>query len=320
MPDNPSDGTGVLVLANSRSGASLGRPDRVPDVRRRLPAATVRELTKGESIDEVVAAAVASPQPPTVLGVLGGDGTVSRAAHLARQHDLTLLVLPGGTFNHFARSLGIEDVDAGLDAYLSGSVASVAVAEASVDDRAPITVLNAVSIGAYPELVAERERRSSLGKWWGGAVAAWRALQGAHRVEVARNGRRAQVWSVFVGVGRNDPDRVAMMQRATLTEAVVDVRVHHARGTRVRAIASLAFGKRSIAVLRAVRLMPPASDIERIVDGDFGIEVRPGGAPDLFVHDGELEEVSKDGFRLRVRASPDGLRAYLPPRDPGARG
>lgn len=313
MSDNPNPGSGVLVLANSRSGASLKRPDRVPDVRRRLPAATVRELAEGESIDDAVAAAMDAADPPTVLGVLGGDGTVSRAAHLARRHDLTLLVLPGGTFNHFARSLGVADVDAGLDAFTAGAVTSVAVAEVTVDDRAPITVLNAVSIGAYPELLAERERRSSLGKWWGGAVAAWRALHGAHRVGIVRGGRRARVWSVFVGVGRNDPERVAMMQRATLTDAVLDVRVHHARGTRIRAVTSLAFGARSIAVLRALRLMPPASDIERIVDAELDIEVRPGGAPDLFVHDGELEKVGSDGFRLRVRAIPAGLRVYLPP-------
>lgn len=310
MPEIPD--AAVLIIANSRSGASLGRPDPLPDVRRALPAATVHELAVGETIDEVVAQAMDQPDPPRVLGVVGGDGSVSRAAHVARRHALTLLVLPNGTFNHFARSLGIGDVDAGLAAFASGRVGPVVVAEASVDDAEPVTVLNAVSVGAYPQLLAERERRSDLGKWWGGAVAAWRALHGAHAVDIVRDGRRARVWSVFIGVGRNDPDRVAMMQRATLDDPVVDVRVHHARGTRVRAVASLAFGRRSIALLRALRLMPPASDIERIVADDFAITVRPGGAPDLFVHDGELEEVPADGFSLRVRAVADGLRVYLP--------
>ncbi len=44
--------------------------------------------------------AMAEEEPPRVLAILGGDGSVSRAAHLARRHDLTLLVLPNGTFNH----------------------------------------------------------------------------------------------------------------------------------------------------------------------------------------------------------------------------
>ncbi|AZS42854.1 diacylglycerol/lipid kinase family protein [Microbacterium oleivorans] len=311
MSDTPI-GREVLVVANSRSGVSVGRPDRVPDVRRRMPGATVHELAENETLDEVVASATSGENPPEVLAILGGDGSVSRAAHLARRHDLTLLVLPNGTFNHFARSAGIPDVDAGLDAYAAGRVRPVAVAEATVDDGDPITVLNAVSLGAYPEFLAERERRTSLGKWWGGAVAAWREMHDATAVDIARGGKRASVWSVFAGVGGNDPGRIATMQRATLDDAVIDVRVHHARGTRARAIVSLAFGERTVRVLRALRLMPPASDIERILDEDFEIVVQPGSSPDIWVHDGELEEVGRDGFRLRVRAVPEGLRVYLP--------
>ncbi|TDL45505.1 diacylglycerol/lipid kinase family protein [Microbacterium oleivorans] len=314
MSDTPI-GREVLVVANSRSGASLGRPDRVPDVRRRMPGATIRELAEDETLDDVVAGAMAEEEPPRVLAILGGDGSVSRAAHLARRHDLTLLVLPNGTFNHFARSAGIPDVDAGLDAYAAANIRPVAVAEASVNGADPITVLNAVSLGAYPEFLAERERRTSLGKWWGGAVAAWREMHDAHAVDIARGGKRASVWSVFAGVGPNDPDRIATMQRATLDEPVIDVRVHHARGTRARAIASLAFGEKTVTILRALRVMPPASDIERILDEDFEIEVRAGSAPDIWVHDGELEEVGQDGFRLRVRAVPEGLRVYLPARE-----
>lgn len=282
MSDTPI-GSEVLVVAKARSGASLGRADRVPDVQRRMPGATVHRLGEDETLDDVVAAAVADDSPPRVLAILGGDGSVSRAAHLARRHDLTLLVLPNGTFNHFARSAGIEDVDAGLD--------------------------------AYPEFLAERERRTSLGKWWGGAVAAWREVHGAHPVDVVRGGKRARVWSVFAGVGRNDPDHIATMQRATLHDAVIDVRVHHARGSRLRAVASLAFGKNTVKVLRALRVMPPASDLERILEDDFELEVAAGSAPDIWVHDGELEEVGADGFRMRVRAVADGLRVYLPAAD-----
>jgi diacylglycerol kinase family enzyme len=305
-------GDGVLVVVNRASGASLGRADRTDDVRRRLPGAAVHVLGDDESLDDVVADAMTGETRPSVLGILGGDGSVSRAAHLARRHDLSLLVLPNGTFNHFARAAGIEDVEAGLDAFEHGDVRRVVVAEVHVDDGDPITVLNAVSLGAYPEFLAERERRSDLGKWWGGAVAAWRELHGANRVGISRNGRRARVWSVFVGVGSNDPDRVATMQRATLDDPVLDVRIHHARGTRVRAMASLAFGRRSVAVLRAVRLMPPDSDLERIVADEFTVRVAPGGAPDLYVHDGELETVPADGFTLQVRVIPDGLRVHLP--------
>ena len=46
-----------------------------------------------------------------MLGVYGGDGSVSRMAHLAREFDRTFLALPGGTFNHFPRAAGIKSVD-----------------------------------------------------------------------------------------------------------------------------------------------------------------------------------------------------------------
>ncbi len=316
MPDdNPPaapDGDGLLLLANSRSGEAVVRADPLPEVRRRLPRARIRELGDGEDLGEVVEAAMADAAPPRVLGILGGDGSVSRLAHLARRHDVPLLVLPGGTFNHFARAAGLDDVAAGLDAFAAGSLRTVAVAEVSVDDDAPVTVLNAVSLGAYPQFLAERTRRRALGKWLGGAAAAWRELHAAHPITVVRDGRRARVWSLFVSVGRNDPERHAMMQRVTLDDAELDIRLHHARGTRVRAMASLAFGRRTIAVLRAVRLMPPSSDLERVVAPEWEARVHPGAAPPVYVHDGELEEADAAGFTLRVRAVPDALRIYAP--------
>jgi undecaprenyl-diphosphatase len=172
-----------------------------------------------------------------------------------------------------------------------------------------------VSVGTYPELIDERDRRrESLGKWLGGVVAAWRTMRGAEPITIAREGRRAHVWSVFVGVGRNDPDRVATMQRSELEEPVLDVRIHHARGSRLRAVASLAFGRRTAAVLRALRLMPPRSDVERLVVGSFEVRVRPGvGHPSVFVHDGELEEQPEGGFTLRCTAIPRAVTVFAPP-------
>lgn len=303
------DGRGVLVIANSRAGTSVVRPDPLPEIRRRLSEARIESLGES-SMDDIVASAMSAADAPTVLAVLGGDGSVSRAAHLARRHDLTLLVLPGGTFNHFARAAGVDTVEAALDAYDAGSVRSVVVAEAVIDDGDPVTVLNAVSLGAYPELLAEREKRTSLGKWWGGAIAAWREIHGAHRITIVRDGRRAVVWSVFAGIGRGDPRRIAMMRRASLDEPVLDVRLHHARGTRLRAVTSLAFGRRTLAVMRALRLMPPASDLERAVVSEIELTVRPGEATPVLAHDGELAETPTGDYRLRLRAIPDGLRVY----------
>lgn len=304
-------GRGLLIVRNAASGTSVIRADPADTFAERLPEAVVHELADGESLDDVVAEAMASDDPPAVLGVYGGDGSVSRMAHLARRYDRPMLAMPGGTFNHFVRALGLEDVDIAIDAFAAGSTVEVGVAETIADDGEPITVLNVVSVGAYPALIEERERRSSLGKWLGGVAATWTALRRTEPLTIVLGGKRARVWSVFVSVGRNDPDRVATMQRQQADASVLDVRIHHARGSRARALASLAFGKRTAAVLRAVRLFPRDADIERLVVDELDLKVTPQpGHPSVFVHDGELEERDPAGFRLRCRAVPDALRVY----------
>ena len=97
--------------------------------------------------------------------------------------------------------------------------------------RRTTTVLNAASIGIYPEFVAERtKRKARLGKWIGGVAATWRGLRDAEPIDIVIRGRRARVWSVFASVGRNTPGQVATFQRRTLSDDVLDVRVLHARG------------------------------------------------------------------------------------------
>lgn len=309
---NPT-GRGLLIVRNAASGTAVIRSDPAETFARRLPDAVVHELAEGESLDDVVAEAMESDAPPAVLGIYGGDGSVSRMAHLARRYDRPMLAMPGGTFNHFVRALGLEDVDIAIDAFAAGSTVEVGVAETTADDEEPVTVLNVVSVGAYPALIEERQRRRSLGKWLGGVAATWTALRSTEPLTVVLEGRRARVWSVFVSVGRNDPERVATMQRQEVDASVLDVRIHHARGSRVRALASLAFGKRTAAVLRAVRLFPRDADIERRVERELDLRVTPQpGHPSVFVHDGELVERDPAGFRLRCRAVPDALRVYAP--------
>jgi diacylglycerol kinase family enzyme len=306
-------GAGVLIVRNALAGSAVLRPDPGPLLAERLPEAVVRELGENEQLDDVVAEAMAAEPAPVVLGVYGGDGSVSRMAQLARRYDVPLLALPGGTFNHFVRALGIEDVETAIAALEAGSGVTAGVVDAAADDDEPLTVLNVVSVGAYPELIEERQRRSSLGKWLGGVVATWGALRRAEPITIVRAGKRARVWSVFVSVGRNDPERVATMQRQDVAADRLDVRIHHARGSRLRALASLAFGKRTAAVMRALGLFPRDADIERLVVTDLELRVVPQpGRPSVFVHDGELEERDPAGFTLRCVAAPATLRVYAP--------
>lgn len=312
-----ADGAGVLIVMNRGAGTAVIHLDPRPVIAERLPAARVRELEPGEAMDDVVREIMATADAPAVLGVYGGDGSVSRMAGLALEFDRPFLALPGGTFNHFARTAGADTVDRALDALQAGAGIAASVGELTVGERTT-TVLNSASIGVYPEFVAERtKRKEKLGKWLGGAVAAWRGLRDAEPIEISIGGKHARAWSVFASVGRNTPGQVATFQRRTLSDDVLDVRVQHARGSRLQAVAALSFGAGTRAVLRALRLLPPASDIQHITATEISISVRPapGDAP-FYAHDGELQRrpaVGPDGrYVLTCRIRPRALRVYAP--------
>jgi YegS/Rv2252/BmrU family lipid kinase len=85
----------------------------------------------------------------------GGDGTIHHVVQAVAQTDSILAVIPTGTYNHFARDLGIPlDWRAALEVALEGDARPVDCGR--INDR---FFVNNVSIGLYPELVARREER-----------------------------------------------------------------------------------------------------------------------------------------------------------------
>lgn len=319
LPASP-DGAGVYIVANPSSGTSVVRADPKRTIADRLPRAELHELTDDETPGEALRAALARTEPPRILGVCGGDGTVAAAADVARRAGLPLLVIPGGTFNHFARTAGATSADAAIDALQRGEGVRVDVGELTFDDQQPLTVLNTASVGVYPDFVIERERlQPRLGKWVAALVAAWRVLRRAHPVDIVIDGRRARVWTAYVGMGANDEGIPAPLQRRRLDDGVLDVRILHA-GSRMRSAASLAFGRRTAAVFRTLRLLP--EHVEAFTTDALEVEVRPrGGQPPGFAHDGEVareqpvraERASPGpGYRTRLRVVSAALDVYRP--------
>ena len=99
----------------------------------------------------------------TVIVAGGGDGTINAVASAVVGSDKVLGVLPLGTLNHFARDLKIpNDLDLAARAIISGQTISVDVGE--VNGR---IFLNNSSLGLYPTIVLEREKKQRLGsgKW-----------------------------------------------------------------------------------------------------------------------------------------------------------
>ncbi|QRM33638.1 diacylglycerol kinase family protein [Microvirga sp. VF16] len=87
--------------------------------------------------------------------VVGGDGSIRTVAHVLAGTDIPLGILPLGTLNHFARDLGIPTT-------IDEAVALIAAGQTHLFDVGEVNgeaFINNSSIGLYPYLVRERERR-----------------------------------------------------------------------------------------------------------------------------------------------------------------
>lgn len=104
----------------------------------------------------------------------GGDGTVNHVMQPLVRTDAAFAVIPVGTFNHFARDLGIPLAwREALDIALKGESRQVDVGR--VNDR---YFVNNISLGLYPEMVARREERGrDYPRWKARLYAAYTTLQ-----------------------------------------------------------------------------------------------------------------------------------------------
>jgi diacylglycerol kinase family enzyme len=83
----------------------------------------------------------------------GGDGSVQYVMQPLVNSDAELAVIPLGTYNHFAKDVGIPlDPNEALEVALTGTTRQVDTAR--INER---FFVNNVSIGLYPEAVARRE-------------------------------------------------------------------------------------------------------------------------------------------------------------------
>jgi diacylglycerol kinase family enzyme len=135
---NGSDGLDELREAASRAGAR------------------VRVLREDDDLEQLAREASAK-----VLGMAGGDGSLGVVAKVAIERDLSLVVVPWGTRNHFANDVGLDGGDPlrAVSAFANGIERRVDVGR--VHDR---VFLNNVSFGIYARLVHRRESRRRRGE------------------------------------------------------------------------------------------------------------------------------------------------------------
>ena len=163
MRDNRIDpASSRLALVMNGAAGRKDAADKADQIRARLAPAfrdfRLYEATRGHDIAE--AARRALEGGADVVAALGGDGTQSAVAGVLAGTGKAHAILPGGTFNYFAREFGVGDsLDQALDAILGGQTRALDLGE--VNGR---IFLNNASFGIYPEILEQRE---SIYRRWG---------------------------------------------------------------------------------------------------------------------------------------------------------
>ena len=226
MRGHPLKPQRVSILLNSSSGTTAGKkPD---DLRAELEA-IFRKHAISASLEFVAASelqgaarravkrATAGEIDAIVVG--GGDGTIRTVASAVLGTDIPLGIIPLGTLNHFAKDLKIPLPIDDAVAVISGGVhRSVDVGEVNGE-----TFINNSSIGIYPYLVLDRDRRrerQGLSKWPAMIMAGLRAFW---NLPLRRLRIRAQNWQdacrspcVFIGNNAYDLKGSSFGSRASL--------------------------------------------------------------------------------------------------------
>lgn len=154
---------------------------------------------------------------PGILVAAGGDGTLNAVASVAHARGLPFAVLPLGTFNYFARNLGIPlDGTSAARVIAEGCVRRVAIGQ--VNGR---LFLNNASIGLYRRLIEHREAhkrrfgRNRLVALLSALVTLLREHR-SYRLRLEIDGRPVTLSSLMVFFGRN----ALQMEQLGLDEAL----------------------------------------------------------------------------------------------------
>jgi diacylglycerol kinase family enzyme len=250
---------------------------------------------------------VAKKQRLHAIIVGGGDGSIASVAGVLAETGVPLGILPLGTFNHFAKDLGLPlQLDEAVGIIADGHVRSIDLGEVNGE-----IFVNNSSIGVYPYLVLDRERlreQHGLGKWLAMALAAWRTLRHfpLRRLSIRAGSFAEPYRSPCVFIGNNEyclSGRVAgKRERLDAGELCVYVAKRQSRLSLfwLACWSILGFLNQS-RDLRAVKVR--------------GAEITSRTSRLLVALDGEVNMMRPP---LRYRVRPNALRVFAPLPDDGA--
>ncbi|MCK0167956.1 diacylglycerol kinase [Jannaschia sp. S6380] len=238
-----------------------------------------------------------------VLVAAGGDGTVGAMATVAHRHGLILGVIPMGTFNFFARGLGLpEDLDAAIDLLVAGPTRKVSPGEVN-----GALFLNNASLGLYPAILAQREGtyrrwgRSRLAAHWS-VIVTFTRFHRPLSLRVTIDGREVRRRTPLAFVARS-AYQLRTFGLAGEADADAD------RFALFLAPDTSRWGLFLFAVRLAWRSMKPGRDFDYFTGSRIDIET--DSPRRLVARDGERAKM-RSPFRFRVLR--DGLTVIAPER------
>ncbi|QPM88978.1 diacylglycerol/lipid kinase family protein [Pseudooceanicola algae] len=161
---NPDIGP-VVIIANRKSGTNARDTAAITRARKVLEdAGAETEILYWKTVEDLgdLLKRPETARARTVLAA-GGDGTAMAVASALVKAQMpqrpAMAVLPLGTFNYFARGLGLdEDPERAAAQLVAGTTRTVSIG--TVNDR---VFLNNASLGIYPDILKERE--SIYARW-----------------------------------------------------------------------------------------------------------------------------------------------------------
>lgn len=293
----------ALLVVNERSRQGAGQAARAEALLAAQGLDARREpCREAEPLADTIRRAAADGRPDlVVLG--GGDGTLNAAIPALRETGLPLGILPLGTANDLARTLGIPtELEAAARVIAAGRVRRIDLGE--VNGHA---FFNVASIGLSVALT--RELTSDVKRRWGRlgyALATIRALlrHRPFRAEIRHGGRRVRVRTVQVSVGNGR---------------------HYGGGMVVDAAAAIDDGLLHLHSIEVASLWKLALIYPAFREGRHGMwrEVRTIAAPEIEVATRRRRRVNTDGeittrTPARFRVLRDAI-AVIVPEDIAAR-
>jgi diacylglycerol kinase family enzyme len=286
-----------FLIVNPKSGDGRAIKAHIPELASQL-GVEVLELNPGGSLVGLVQQAIDGGA--TVLGISGGDGSIGLVAGAAMEHDLPLVVLPGGTRCHFARDIGL-DPEQIVDSLRCFGGREVLVDAAEINGR---VFVNNASFGLYADIVdqpgyRERKLQSSM------EVLSRLSDEGGSYPLKFKDGsghRHRRAVAVLVGVNRYETLNVAELgERLRLDEGVLQI-------TAVLRLESSLLKQLSKAMKLAQLAEQKPDDMTQWVSPEFELAV--DGAAVKAGLDGELVELDSP---IRLRILPGRLRLMVPP-------